>query len=135
MRRTVLVLSLLTLMGAAPAYAEELTYLIRSAAAEGSNEGEVTGKMAVFWKKTTGSNSPLYTKITTIKTFSQPDCRRLNISLVQENVPTKSGDKVVYRQDYQMNVCSDGTPPKESIEAWEKLQAEQKKNSKSQVKK
>lgn len=135
MTRRLLLLSLLAILASAPAQAKEITRLIRSAAAEGSNEGEVTGKMAVFWKKTTGSNSPLYTKITTIKTFSQPDCRRLNISLVQENVPTKSGDKVVYRQDYQMNVCSDGTPPKESIEAWEKLQAEQKKNSKSQVKK
>lgn len=109
------------------AAAEDLTRLIRAAAAEGSAEGEVTGKLTTFWKSGTKSDSPLYTKIATIKTFSQPDCRRLNISLVQENVPTKTGDKVVYRQDYQMNICSDGTPPKESIEAWEKSQSANKK--------
>ena len=109
------------------AAADELTQMIRTAAAEGSAEGVVTGKLAAFWQSGTKSDSPLYTKIATIKTFSQPDCRRLNISLVQENVPTKTGDKVVYRQDYQMNVCSDGTPPKESIEAWEKSQSASKK--------
>lgn len=109
------------------AAADELTQMIRTAAAEGSAEGVVTGKLAAFWQSGTKSDSPLYTKIATIKTFSQPDCRRLNISLVQENVPTKTGDKVVYRQDYQMNICSDGTPPKESIEAWEKSQSANKK--------
>ena len=105
------------------AAAEDLTRMIRTAAAEGSAEGEVSGKLATFWQSGTQSTSPLYARITTIKTFSQPDCRRLNISLGQENVPTKTGEKLVYRQDFQMNVCSDGTPPKERDEAWEKQQA------------
>ena len=134
MRPTILILSFIVssvvFLGTPSAHAEEMTRLIRTAAAEGSMEGEVTGKVAEFWKKVTRSNSPLYTKITTIKTFSQPDCRRLNISLAQENVPTKSGEKLVYRQDFQMNVCSDGTPPKESVDAWEKQQAEAKKAAK-----
>ena len=109
------------------AAAEELTQMIRAAAAEGSAEGVVTGKLAAFWQSGTKSDSPVYARITTIKTFSQPDCRRLNISIGQENVPTKTGEKLVYRQDFQMNVCSDGTPPKESVEAWEKQQSATKK--------
>lgn len=138
MRTSILVLSLAIsaagILGANSVQAEEITRLIRTAAAEGSAEGEVTGKVATFWKRTTKSDSPVYTRITTIKTFSQPDCRRLNISLAQENVPTKSGQKIVYRQDFQMNICADGTPPKESIEAWEKQQASEKKNTKNKVK-
>lgn len=123
-------IALLLAAAAQSVAAEDLTSLIRTAAAEGSAEGEVTGKLATFWQSGTQSSSPVYARITTIKTFSQPDCRRLNISLVQENVPTKTGEKLVYRQDFQMNVCSDGTPPKESVEAWEKLQtAAAKKNN------
>ena len=116
-----------SLVLAMPIHAEEITRLIRAAAAEGSAEGEVSGKLATFWQSGTQSSSPVYARITTNKTFSQADCRRLNISLGQENVPTKTGEKLVYRQDFRMNVCPDGTPPKESVEAWEKSHPANKK--------
>ena len=105
------------------ANAEDLNRLMRSAAANGSAEGEVTGQVAQFWRETTKSNAPIFAKITTVKHFKRDDCRRLNVETWQDRVPTKQGELVLFKQSFQLNLCSDGTPPDESVAEWKAKEA------------
>lgn len=115
------------LMCATVAHAEDLNRMMRSAAASGSAEGEVTGQVAQFWRETTKSSAPIFAKITTVKHFKRDDCRRLNVETWQDRVPTKEGGLVLFKQSFQLNLCSDGTPPEESVAQWKAKEAAAKK--------
>lgn len=115
------------LMCATVAHADDLNRMMRSAAANGSAEGEVTGQVAQFWRETTKSNAPIFAKITTVKHFKRDDCRRLNVETWQDRVPTKQGELVLFKQSFQLNLCSDGTPPEESVAEWRAKEAAAKK--------
>lgn len=55
-------------------------------------------------------------EVTTIKSFKQEGCKRLNVRLTQANVPTKDGQTIDFAIDYGINLCRDGSPPTEGMD-------------------
>lgn len=82
----------------------------------GAASGVIVGPIADKFKSTTGSSSPVRVEVTTLKSFKQEGCRRLNVRMRQANVPTKDGKPIDFGMDYGMNVCRDGSPPTEGMD-------------------
>jgi hypothetical protein len=55
-------------------------------------------------------------EVTTLKSFRQEGCKRLNVRLKQANVPTKDGPSTEFGIDYGLNLCRDGSPPTEGMD-------------------
>jgi len=99
-------------------------------AEDGKSYGTLIGPIADSFSEKTGSMSPVKVNITTIKTFKQEGCKRLNVRLSQANVQTKDGKSVEFDIDYGLNYCRDGTPPTEGmdLESVGKLLSKDRKN-------
>ncbi|MBU1962900.1 MAG: hypothetical protein KJ675_17230 [Gammaproteobacteria bacterium] len=89
--------------------------LLRQAidAPDGRSNGILVGAVAEKFVSTTGSSAPVRVEVTTIKSFKQEGCRRLNLRMSQADVATKDGRKVVFAMDYGINLCRDGSAPVE----------------------
>jgi hypothetical protein len=85
-------------------------------APDGKSAGVLVGPVAEKIVSTTGSSAPVRAEVTTIKSFKQEGCKRLNVRLSQADVPTKSGKKTVLAMDYCINLCRDGSPPAEGVD-------------------
>jgi len=85
-------------------------------ASDGRAKGEIVGKIADKISQTTKSTSPVMAEITTIKSFRQEGCKRLNVRLKQANVMTKEGKPVEFTLDYGLNMCRNGQPPTEGMD-------------------
>jgi hypothetical protein len=85
-------------------------------APDGRVEGELVGPIADKFRETTKSTAPLMAEVTTIKSFKQEGCKRLNLRLKQANVMTKEGKPVEFAVDYGINLCRDGSPPTEGMD-------------------
>ena len=55
-------------------------------------------------------------EVTTLKSFRQEGCKRLNVRLKQANVPAKDGKSAEFGIDYGVNLCRDGSPPTEGMD-------------------
>ncbi len=84
-------------------------------APDGKSAGMLIGPVAEKIVSTTGSSAPVRAEVTTIKSFEQEGCKRLNVRLSQANVLTKDGKKMVLAMDYAINLCRDGSPPIEGM--------------------
>ena len=84
-------------------------------APDGKSAGVLVGAVAEKFVSTTGSSAPVRAEVTTIKSFKQEGCKRLNVRLSQADVPTKDGKKMVLAMDYAINLCRDGSPPAEGM--------------------
>jgi len=80
-------------------------------APDGKSEGVVTGPLAGFFRQTTGSQQPVIATVTTVASFDQPGCKRLNLHLKQAGVQTISGEKKDFDVNYGFNLCRDGNAP------------------------
>jgi hypothetical protein len=78
--------------------------------------GTVVGPVADKFASTTGSRSPVMVDVTTLKSFRQEGCKRLNVRLKQSNVQAKDGKSVEFGIDYGVNLCRDGNPPTEGMD-------------------
>lgn len=78
--------------------------------------GVVVGPVADKFASTTGSQSPVMVEVTTLKSFRQEGCKRLNVRLKQANVPAKDGKSAEFGIDYGVNLCRDGSPPTEGMD-------------------
>jgi hypothetical protein len=82
----------------------------------GTTQGEITGPIADKFKTTTKSTAPVIATVTTLKRFKQPGCSRLNLSLRQDDVPTKQGKLIPFEIDIGINLCKNGDPPTEGMD-------------------
>jgi hypothetical protein len=78
--------------------------------------GTVVGPIADKFASTTGSRSLVMVEVTTVKSYRQEGCKRLNVRLKQANVLAKDGKSGDFGIDYGVNLCRDGSPPTEGID-------------------
>ena len=83
---------------------------------DGKASGFVLGRIADKFQGTTGSSARVRADVTTIKSFEQEGCKRLNVRLTQSGVPTSDGRSVDFAIDYGLNMCRDGNPPTEGMD-------------------
>lgn len=82
----------------------------------GRASGILRGPVADQFASGTKSTSPVEIEVTTLNSFKQEGCKRLNVRLKQANVPTKDGRMTEFGVDYGINLCRDGSPPTEGID-------------------
>lgn len=82
----------------------------------GRVSGILRGPVADQFAGTTKSTAPVEIEVTTIKSFKQEGCKRLNVRLTQANVPAKHGKLGEFGIDYGINLCRDGSPPTEGMD-------------------
>lgn len=124
MKNLVVVLSLIFAAVSYPARAVDLgtvssvkTVLLAAIASpDGTASATVTGAYAEQFSKTTRSTAALRIEVTTIKSFTQPDCKRLSVRFRQPGVPTKNGGTVDFALPFEINLCADGSAPSEGID-------------------
>jgi hypothetical protein len=85
-------------------------------APDGRAQGEIVGPIADKFREATKSSVPVMAEVTTIKSFKQEGCKRLNVRLTQANVPAKHGKLGEFGIDYGINLCRDGSPPTEGMD-------------------
>lgn len=90
-------------------------YMIR-AIDVGEVSGPLTDATATAWRQTTGSSAPVMVKVIPVKTFKQEGCKRLNVTLYQEGVPTKEGGAIKAALPFEINLCRDGSAPLEAVD-------------------
>ena len=81
----------------------------------GTANGVLVGPIADKFAASTGSAAPVVVEVTTLKSFKQEGCKRLNVRLKQANVPTKEGKLAEFGVDYSLNLCRDGSAPTEGM--------------------
>lgn len=82
----------------------------------GTARGVIVGPIAGKFGVTTGSVAPILAEVSTLKSFKQEGCKRLNVRLKQGNVPTKDGRLADFGVAYGLNLCRDGSPPTEGLD-------------------
>ena len=98
--------------------AESVKSLLLSAlnAPDGKARGTLEGQEVDYIHTKTGATDPVLGEVITVKRFEhEPGCARLNLKLIQPNMPTKSGQRAEYFLRYELNLCKDGTPPSEGV--------------------
>lgn len=83
----------------------------------GSASGILTGPQADAWKRKTGSSEPILVEAKVVNRFAQPDCARLAVKMTQSKIPKKDGSTGPLEVGWGMNLCTNGLPPMESIDA------------------
>ncbi len=84
-------------------------------AVDGKANGTIVGRIADKFRTTTGSVAPVLARVSTIKSFKQEGCRRLNVRMSQANVMTRDGKATDFGIDYGFNMCRNGSPPTEGM--------------------
>ena len=113
-----MVLSVLGLLGTSDVVAADLKQHLIAAidAPDGRSDGELSGRMAEFFKGQTRSSSPVRVQVRTLSKFATAGCARLEATLIQDDVPTKDGKRIPLAVRYGLNLCRDGQPPSEGID-------------------
>lgn len=82
----------------------------------GTARGIIVGPIAGKFGATTGSVAPIVAEVSTLKSFKQEGCKRLNVRLKQGNVSSKDGRVADFGVAYGLNLCRDGSPPTEGMD-------------------
>ncbi len=82
----------------------------------GMARGIVEGKEADKIHETTGSYDPLRGEVTTLKRYKEEGCSRLAVKLIQPNTPTQQGTKTDFALNYELNLCKNGMPPRDTTQ-------------------
>jgi hypothetical protein len=101
---------------AAAEYSNLKLAMMEAIDAPGVVTGTVVGPIADKFASTTGSRSQVMVEVTTVKSYRQDGCKRLNVLLKQANVPAKDGKLADFGIDYGVNLCRDGSPPTEGMD-------------------
>jgi hypothetical protein len=111
-------LSVLALLGTRDVLAADLKQHLIAAidAPDGRSDGELSGRMAEFFKGQTRSSAPVRLQVRTLRKFAEAGCARLEATLIQDEVPTKDGKRIPLAVRYELNLCRDGQPPSEGID-------------------
>jgi len=116
---TVFLLCSIVLVSNAAHAAESVKSLLISAlnAPDGKASGVVEGKEVDYIHTKTGATDPVQGEVSTVKRFdNEPGCGRLALRLLQPNMPTKDGKREDFFMKYELNLCTDGTPPVEGVD-------------------
>jgi hypothetical protein len=118
LRRKILCLACLSVL-ASTAHASE-SYSVKALMMKALNSpmgmanGIIEGKEADKIHETTGSYDPLRGEVTTLKRFKEEGCSRLAVKLIQPNTPTQQGTKTDFALNYELNLCKNSLPPRET---------------------
>jgi hypothetical protein len=106
------------LLGASDVHSADLKQVLIAAidAPDGRSDGELSGRMAEFFKGQTRSSAPVRLQVRTLRKFAEAGCARLEATLIQDDVPTGDGKRVPFAVRYELNLCRDGQPPSEGID-------------------
>jgi hypothetical protein len=85
-------------------------------APDGKASGELVGPVAELFRQATGSSAPVLADVSTIKSFQQEGCKRLQLRLQQGGVKGKDGKQGEVVFNYELNLCRDGSPPIEGMD-------------------
>ena len=104
--------------GASAAEHSSIKQLLLAAidASDGRASGYILGRIDEKFKGTTGSSAPILAEVSTIKSFKQEGCKRLNVRLTQSGVATSEGRATDFGMDYGLNLCRNGSPPTEGMD-------------------
>ena len=81
-------------------------------APEGTAHGILTGEMARAISEGFGTTAPLRIDVSTLKTYEEEGCRRLNVRFSQEDVRSPAGSMPRARHvDFGIDYCRSGRPP------------------------
>jgi hypothetical protein len=111
-------LCVLASLGARDVLAADLKHYLIAAidAPDGRSDGDLSGRMAEFFKGQTRSSAPVRVQVRTLRKFATAGCARLEATLIQDDVPTKDGKRIPLAVRYELNLCRDGQPPSEGID-------------------
>lgn len=106
------------LLGGGDVLAADLKQVLIAAidAPDGRSDGDLSGRMAEFFKGQTRSPAPVRLQVRTLRKFAEAGCARLEATLIQDDVPTKDGKRIPLAVRYELNLCRDGQPPSEGID-------------------
>ncbi|WP_299162137.1 hypothetical protein, partial [Accumulibacter sp.] len=93
-----MVLSVLGLLATRDVVAADLKQHLIAAidAPDGRSDGELSGRMAEFFKGQTRSSAPVRLQVRTLRKFAEAGCARLEATLIQDEVPTKDGKRIPF---------------------------------------
>lgn len=74
-------------------------------APDGKASGEIVGPVAERFRQATGSSAPVLAEVSTIKSFQQEGCKRLQLRLRQGDVTDKEGRRGEIAFTYDFNLC------------------------------
>jgi len=112
-----LVLACTATVANAAQYDSPKTLLMKAIdAPDGKASGEIVGPVAERFRQATGSSAPVLAEVSTIKSFQQEGCKRLQLRLRQGDVTDKEGRRGEIAFTYDFNLCRDGTPPTEGMD-------------------
>jgi len=103
------------------AQAEGVKELLHKALREGSSEGVISDSLVSMFKNSTKSNEPVYFKAKRVEEFEN-NCGRLRIEVRQGGVKDNKGKLIEVEQWIELNICPDGSPPREKILEFEMKQ-------------
>ena len=83
---------------------------------EGRSDGDLSGPLAEFFQAQTRSSAAVRVQVRTLTKFAQEGCARLQATLLQDDVPTREGQRVPFAVRYELNLCRDGQPPSEGVD-------------------
>ena len=99
---------------AGTASAVSMPDLFRTAIKDGKSEGVIDDNIAYMFKRSTESNEPVTVRITKIESYESPSCGRLHVEMIQAGVKDKKGNANTVNPAFEISICSDGRPPKET---------------------
>ncbi|MRV70583.1 hypothetical protein GJ700_02470 [Duganella sp. FT92W] len=86
-------------------------------APDGSAQGILTGELASAIGRQFHTTAPLQVQVTTLKRYSQPGCRRLNVAIIQDAVVIPGNSTPENKRiDFGIDYCRDGSPPRSKRE-------------------
>lgn len=80
----------------------------------GSAKSEILGPYAeVIRAKTQRPDARVFAEVTTVATFKQQECKRINVRIFTPGtlLPTSDGSSRMLDMNAQMNMCPNGRPP------------------------
>ena len=85
-------------------------------APNGEYRCELQGVTGDVIRKTTNTRGPVYAHVKVVRTFQNPECKRLKSTISAPEaqwVDAKTGQKQVFSYTFFMNLCPDGSPPED----------------------
>lgn len=80
-------------------------------APDGKTSAVLTGEIAGFMQSVTHSSHPVIANVTTVGSFNQSGCKRLNLHLHQQLESVTPGGAESFDVAFGINLCRDGDAP------------------------
>ncbi|GMG94861.1 hypothetical protein ACUXAV_006427 [Cupriavidus metallidurans] len=75
----------------------------------------LNGPVAENWQSKSHSTAPVLMSAKVVKRY-KGECARLRVTMRQEHVPLKDGGAAPLEFSYELNLCTDGSPPAETVD-------------------